>query len=122
MSLFFKVIAVAVPRFPSFQAVLAYRREIADCGRLSRKGGRNPSGNLGTWAPPCGRNAEAVLGRANSERSPRSPLVDHADDHVLDQDNVNNIVAPHAPGDRASRLDSCLAKAVLKTGPKAGFQ
>ena len=26
-------------------------------------------------------------------RGPRSPLVDHAEDHVLDQDDINNIVA-----------------------------
>ncbi len=38
-------------------------------------------------------------------RGPRSPLVDHADDHVLDQDNVNNIVAP--------TLNNTLSKTVL---------
>jgi len=37
-------------------------------------------------------------------RGPRSPLVDHAEDHVLDQDNVNNIVVP--------TLNSTLSKIV----------
>jgi hypothetical protein len=51
-------------------------------------------------------------------RDPRSPLVDHADDHVLDQGNIvaatlNNTLSKIVPSSRNSKC----SKAVLKTGP-----
>ncbi|MDR6830912.1 hypothetical protein J2X48_004544 [Bosea sp. BE271] len=56
-------------------------------------------------------------------RDPRSPLVDHADDHVLDQGNIvaatlNNTLSEIVPPGRNSKR----SKTVLKTGPKANSE
>ena len=97
-------------------------------GRYFRKssiGASHPPQMLagGTPDPPIPRRCPAGHPTRAGVRGPRSPLVDHAEAHVIDQENIvaltsnSTLSKTMLPG----RIRA-VQKPVLKTGPKAGFQ